>query len=256
MKLAQKFMIVTLIAVLIFAVGVLGACRKPHTHTYSSEWSSDKTSHWHKSTCEHADEVSDKANHNFVNGVCSECKYIFGELQFVINLEQTAYSVIGIGTVIAADIVIPATYMDLPVTHIGESAFRDCENLKTVTFSENSQLTTIGNYAFNGCENLTNINIPQSVTSIGVGAFYWCKSLKEISIPTGILSISSRTFYLCISLKSIVIPSSVTSIGEDAFISCNELQTVYYGGTQQQWENIVIEGGNTALTNATLNYLK
>lgn len=34
-----------------------------HVHTYSKEWSYDNSCHWHKATCEHADEICDKAEH-------------------------------------------------------------------------------------------------------------------------------------------------------------------------------------------------
>lgn len=46
------------------------------------------------------------------------------------------------------------------VTHIGRSAFQDCDNLVTVTFEANSQLTTIGHNAFFDCEALPAIDIP------------------------------------------------------------------------------------------------
>ena len=46
-----------------------------HEHTYSSAWTYDETYHWHKATCEHNDEISGKAEHIFVNGVCSDCGY-------------------------------------------------------------------------------------------------------------------------------------------------------------------------------------
>ena len=36
-----------------------------HTHSYSSDWTSDGTYHWHAATCEHTDETSDKASHVF-----------------------------------------------------------------------------------------------------------------------------------------------------------------------------------------------
>ena len=40
----------------------------------AEEWSSDETSHWHASTCGH--EVTDsKAEHSFVNEVCTICEY-------------------------------------------------------------------------------------------------------------------------------------------------------------------------------------
>ena len=64
---------------------------KNHTHTYSAEWTYDTDNHWHKATCEHTSEVSDKAAHTFGEYVsnndatpeadgtktreCSVCKY-------------------------------------------------------------------------------------------------------------------------------------------------------------------------------------
>ena len=44
-------------------------------HKYSQDWSTDKTYHWHASTCGH-DVVSDKGKHTFdSNWVCTECAY-------------------------------------------------------------------------------------------------------------------------------------------------------------------------------------
>ncbi len=37
----------------------------PHDHTYSSEWSHDDTWHWKEASCEHTDEVSERAKHSF-----------------------------------------------------------------------------------------------------------------------------------------------------------------------------------------------
>ena len=34
-------------------------------HSYSSEWTKDSTNHWHVATCEHTEEVSEKAAHTF-----------------------------------------------------------------------------------------------------------------------------------------------------------------------------------------------
>ena len=36
-----------------------------HTHKFSENWTSDSEYHWHAATCEHAEEVSDKAAHTF-----------------------------------------------------------------------------------------------------------------------------------------------------------------------------------------------
>ena len=36
-----------------------------HEHSFSKDWTSDATDHWHAATCEHTKEVSDKAGHTF-----------------------------------------------------------------------------------------------------------------------------------------------------------------------------------------------
>ena len=43
-----------------------------HTHTYSTDWSSDATYHWHTATCGHENEVSSRAEHVWNNGVVTK----------------------------------------------------------------------------------------------------------------------------------------------------------------------------------------
>ena len=76
---------------------------------------------------------------------------------------------------------ISAEIEGLPVTSIGESAFRKCRNLTSITIPEG--VTNIGNWAFSRCSSLTSIAIPESVTSIGDYAFSGCRSLTSITIP-------------------------------------------------------------------------
>jgi hypothetical protein len=54
-------------------------------------------------------------------------------------------------------------------------------------------------------------------------------------------------------LKSITLGSGITSIGRYAF-SGSSLENVYYFGTVEDWNNISIEEGNEALTNAAIYY--
>ncbi len=57
---------------------VLGGCgEKPqtHEHTFSNEWQSNASSHWHNATCDHKDLVKDLGDHTFVNGKCSVCGF-------------------------------------------------------------------------------------------------------------------------------------------------------------------------------------
>lgn len=115
-------------------------------------------------------------------------------------------------------ITIPAS-----VTEIGNSAFRDCKNLQSVNFGDNSQLQSIGDYAFNGCSSLTSVTIPEGVTEIGDSAFENCTSLTSITLPSSLTSIGTSAFVNCRSLTSITIPEGVTSIGTLAFDDCTSL---------------------------------
>jgi len=78
----------------------------------------------------------------------------------------------------AATLNIPERIQGLPVTYIGNSAFRGNSRLTTVTIP--SSVTSIGDYAFADCINLTSIIIPSSVASIGNFAFRGCSSLTTV----------------------------------------------------------------------------
>ena len=58
------------------------------------------------------------------------------------------------------------------MTEIGESAFRYCSSLTSITIPEG--VTTIEEEAFAGCSSLTSITIPEGVTEIGKSAFEDC----------------------------------------------------------------------------------
>ena len=124
----------------------------------------------------------------------------------------------------AAEVVIPETIEGMPVTAIGDSAFKGCGSLTSVRIPDD--VTRIGDSAFYECTGLTSISIPNSVTSIGYSAFYGCSSLTSISIPDSVTSIGYFTFNGCSSLTSISIPNSVTSIGEWAFSGCSSLTSI------------------------------
>ena len=110
------------------------------------------------------------------------------------------------------------------VTSIGNSAFRGCSSLSSITIPEG--VTSIGWDAFSGCSSLTSITIPESVTSIGDCAFWGCSGLTSVKIPEGVTSIENEAFRGCSSLSSITIPGGVTSIGDWAFSGCGSLTNV------------------------------
>ena len=138
------------------------------------------------------------------------------------------------------------------VTSIGNNAFADCSSLTEVTIPEG--VTSIGDSAFINCSSLTEVTIPKSVTSIGEYAFAFCSSLKKVRIPEGVTSIGEGVFNSCRKLTEVTIPKSVTSIGLGAFDDCDALKTVYYGGTQEDWDALKknIGDNNTPLLNANV----
>ncbi|MBR4730550.1 MAG: leucine-rich repeat protein [Prevotella sp.] len=125
------------------------------------------------------------------------------------------------------------------VTSIGASAFHEYTSLASVTFGENSQLTTIGDNAFYHCA-ISGITIPASVTSIGASAFHECTSLATITIPASVTSIGASAFYNCTSLATITIPDGVTSVGSDAFGNTPWLNN------QDNWEDGIVYVGKVA----------
>ena len=126
------------------------------------------------------------------------------------------------------NVAIPeeVTYMNRTrkVTSIGNSAFRYCYGLTSITIP--NSVTSIGSSAFDGCPGLTSVTIPNSVTSIGVEAFYGCYGLTSVTIPNSVTSIGVEAFRVCYGLTSVTIPNSVTSIGDRAFYYCSGLTSV------------------------------
>ncbi len=113
---------------------------------------------------------------------------------------------------------------------------------------------TIAPYAFSECSSLRSVVIPDSVMSLGDRAFYDCSNLTSVEIPNSVTSIGNAAFYYCDNLTSIEIPSSVTSIGNSAFYCCSSLNTVYYGGTAEEWGKISIGSWNEPMLNANIVY--
>ncbi|MEE1166974.1 MAG: hypothetical protein UHP28_07475 [Treponema sp.] len=55
------------LAAMVMALAVAG-CQidsDRHEHSFSSDWTSDATDHWHAATCEHTKEISGKTAHTF-----------------------------------------------------------------------------------------------------------------------------------------------------------------------------------------------
>jgi hypothetical protein len=76
-------------------------------------------------------------------------------LEYTLSADKSEYTVTGIGSAEAGDIVIPAEFNGMPVTGIGENAFR-------------------------GNEKITSVVISNGIKSIGIGAFAECTNIRAV----------------------------------------------------------------------------
>ena len=110
------------------------------------------------------------------------------------------------------------------VTVIGEEAFIHCSYLKTLTLG--NSVADIQYAAFAHCNNISSLTLPNSVTSIGGYAFYHCNNASSLTLGNKVTSIDEAAFYHCYNLTTLTIPNSVTHIGDYAFGYCQNLTSV------------------------------
>ena len=229
----------------------------PNGHTYSTEWTHNATEHWHAATCGHTTE-SGRAKHNFVNNVCTVCKYdrtiavtsvSFNKTTLMLNVDEQATLSATVLPTDATDKTVVwsssntsiATVNNSVVTAIAKGTATitaKCGNVLatcSVTVNdpnENFTFAPSGNgytlTAYSG--NQTNVTVPTTykgkpVTTIGTRAFYDCSQITEIVLPNTLKEIGAYTFGYCTSLNKIEIPSC-TRVLDYAFSGCTALAEV------------------------------
>ena len=173
---------------------------------------------------------------------------------------------------VEGDIIIPQTLGGIPVTAIGESAFRSCEGITSVFIDDN--ITSIGKSAFAFCGALSEVILPDTIEEIPDETFYMCMNLADISLsktnlkrigksafeycafittinlPDTLETVDEKAFHYCERLEKVILGKNVKEIAESAFSKCYAIREVYCTGSQQEFEVISIAEGNSKLTEA------
>ena len=89
------------------------------------------------------------------------------------------------------------------------------------------------------------------ITSFGDGSFGRCNNIKEISFGNERLNYS---FDECTMLERIYLPKDVSIIYSNTFPNSNNIIDIYYEGTEEEWNNVVIQHSNGSLSTATIHY--
>lgn len=108
------------------------------------------------------------------------------------------------------------------VTNIGNSAFKDCSGLISISAPS---VTNVGSSAFANCKSLTFLNIP-NIENIGDSAFIHCDGIKTAKLSDALTSIGQSAFEGCSNIKSAVIPNTTKAIGSRAFYGCSRMENI------------------------------
>ncbi len=146
----------------------------------------------------------------------------------------------------AKTIIIPDT-----VTYIGDRAF---ENASEVSIVFEGTVTQIGEESFESCAKLTEIKLGSGIDKIPFMAFSKCSGLKTVNIPEGVSVIEENAFEDCTSMKTVVLPSTLTSVQDSGFLGCSSLVSIFFAGTEEQFDAIEVADSNDALLDAEVYF--
>lgn len=152
---------------------------------------------------------------------------------FIYN--QGCYRVVGIGDCKDDHIVIPDTYMGLPVSSIADHAFENTDILG-ITFGNN--IESIGSYAFAGCDMIRDcIRIPDSVLTIGDYAFSGC-GIYELTIGASVVDVGEEVFSCSGAVLNILNPNVNVRWNSFGDLGICPFSAIYFKGSYDELNNI------------------
>ncbi len=146
-------------------------------------------------------------------------------LDFDYEVDSTKVTVTA-GGVECSDVSIPTEVEGKPVKSIGYAAFRDHQQLRSITF--NGDMESVGNQAFYKCYNLGKVVFKGTVKNIERSSFNCVSALTVMVLPEGVETIGKLALAYNRRLRAVYIPDSVNQIDPDfiykspgAVICCN-----------------------------------
>ena len=116
-----------------------------------------------------------------------------------------------------------------------------CDMRKLVSFPRTEasvvlpeSVEEIGESAFRGCGRLESVSIPGTVKKIGACAFASCRNLASIGFLQGLREIEENAFAYCENLRSVTFPDSLLKIRSSIFSHCSSLRRVEFWGDAPQ----------------------
>lgn len=146
-----------------------------------------------------------------------------------------------------AELFIPDEFDGKKVVKIGDSAFRECNEIKKVIIPEG--ITVIDSFAFYKCKQINEVFFPKTLTEIGTCAFAYT-DVTETNLPENLITLGRQVFYSCDKLESAVIPEKVETLDDQLFNLCTNLKSVSIPASVRTIGEGIIAG--TAIENITV----
>ena len=124
-----------------------------------------------------------------------------------LTIESLPYEV---GASLFSDVVFPNS-----LSYIGNNAFENSPNLKTVKFG--SGIRALAHKSFAYCPQIERIDMPDGLDSIGSCAFMGCYRLKSVVFSESVKTIGANAFWGCPLEGTVTLPGILKSVGDKAF---------------------------------------
>lgn len=183
------------------------------------------------------------------------CKYMWKDIMTLADFE---YEEIDNELILTSvkDTSVKVIQVPNGVTKIGDFAFSECKDLKSVIFPDS--VKDFGEFIFYECQELKYVSLPEKLTKITDGLFSGCTALYYVSIPLTLKEIGDYAFSGCSALSKIRIPNGIENIGDYVFSGCdnieyNEVEGGLYFGTSNNPTLIFIRPVSQEITEFTLD---